>query len=211
MHLSCEMRPFEVEDLSSRRGDRNRSPVNTMRAERSIETPIGEILVAAESNAEISLACGDLPRSIANGMTIDRSIACILTVQPREVATDIQFNASLLAASVEGSPSPGECLECVEWETEEWHLTVGTEDREMLVRRFPALCIPDDPSPIECTTSGLCLALDRMPLQNAATFQFIVSYKRLPDERECSAWFFADVPHGAANHAVNPSGGSGGF
>jgi hypothetical protein len=182
-----------------------------MRTEHSIATPIGAILITAESNGEISLASGDLPRSIANGMTIDRSIACILTVQPRADATDIRFNANLIGLSVDGSPSTGECLDCLEWETEEWQLSVGTEDQEMLARRLPELCIQVDPYPIEYTTSGLSLVLCQMPLRKATTFQFIVSYKGLPDERKCSAWYFADVSHEVANKAVNPSGGLGGF
>jgi hypothetical protein len=189
----------------------NSWPPNTMRDQHSIATPIGEIRITAESNGEVSLASGELPRSIANGMSIDNSIACILTVHPHHETTDIRFCAELLGSAVEGSPHTGQDLDCLEWESTEWQLTLGTEDQEILASRLPDLCISEDPYPIEYTTSSMVLTLNRVPMRKTTTFQFIVSYKKLPDERECSAWFFADVSHEVANKAVNPSGGSGGI
>ena len=156
-----------------------------MRDQCSITTPIGEILITAESNGQVSLASGDLPRSIANGMSIDRSIACILTVHPLNETTDIRFGAKLLGSSVEGSPNTGQYLDCLEWDSEKWQLTLGTEDQEMLAHRLPELFISEDPYPIEYTPSSLVLTLNRVPMRKTTTFQFIVSYKRLPDEREC--------------------------
>jgi len=182
-----------------------------MRDQHSIATPLGEVQITAKSNGEVSLASGDLPHSIENGMSIDKSISCVLTVHPKYPTTDIRFSATLPGAAIEGSPATGQYLDCIEWESEEWHLTLGTEDQEMLDVRLPDLCISQIPYPIEYTDSSIAVNLTRVQMRRTTTFHIIVSYKKLPDDRECSAWYFADVSHETANKAVNPRGGSRGF
>ena len=180
-----------------------------MRDQCYIATPLGEVQITAESNGEVSLASGDLPHSIENGMSIDRSISCFLTVHPKCETTDIRFSATLPGSASEGSPATGQYLDCIEWESEEWHLTLGTEDQGMLDAHLPDLCISQDPYPLEYTASSIALNLSRVQMRRTTTFHLIVSYKKLPDDRGCSAWYFADVSHKVAYKAVHPSGGSG--
>ena len=173
-----------------------------MRDRISITTPLGVVRITAESNGEVFLASGELPHSIGNGMTIDRSIACVLTVKPNSDATDVIFSGTLVDSKIDGSPATGECLDCLEWETEEWHLTLGTEDRAMLDTRLPDLCVPYHPYPIEYTPSRIVMRLKGVRMRDKTTFHFITSWKMLPDERHCSAWFFADIPHELANQSI---------
>lgn len=168
----------------------------------SIATPLGVVQITAESNGEVLLASVELPHSIGNGMTIDRSIACVLTIKPKYNSTDVFFSGTIVDSKVEGSPATGECLDCLEWKTEEWHLTLGTEDQEMLDSRLPDLSVPKDPYPIEYTPSRMVMQLRGIRMLTTTTFHFITSWKMLPDERGCSAWFFADIPHGVANNAT---------
>ncbi len=168
-----------------------------------ITTPLGIFQITAESNGEVLLASGELPQSLVNGMTIDRSIACVLTVKPECAVTNVVFSGTLANVKIEGAPAPGECLDCLEWKTENWYLTLGTEDQEMLDSRLPDLSIPEDPYPIEYTPSRMELNLKGVRMQNVTTFHIVISYKRLPDDRDCSAWFFADIPHEVANKAVH--------
>jgi len=174
-----------------------------MRDQLFIPTPIGEVRIDAESNGEVLLASGELPHSLENGMSIDRSVACVLTVKPKCAFTDVHFSGTLVNADVRGFPATGECLDCIEWETDDWHLTLGTEDKAMIDRRLSGLGIPENPYPIAYTPSSMALILEGVRMQNTSTFHIVISFKRLPDDRECSAWFFADIPHAVANKHVD--------
>ncbi|MCO6046683.1 hypothetical protein NG895_22535 [Aeoliella sp. ICT_H6.2] len=174
-----------------------------MRKHMLIETPLGGVLVEAESNGGISLHRGNLPHSIANGMTIDRSIACVLQVLPKSDTTDVQLSARLINSQVVGYPAPGECLECIEFETDSWHLTLGTEDLVMLYARLPDLDLASNQLETAYDASGLAINQTTVAMKVACTFHIIVSYKKLPDDRDCTAWYFADTPHEIALKAVN--------
>lgn len=167
-----------------------------------IQTPLGTFEVSANSNSDIRLATVDLPSEYPNGMKVDKSVACLLTVEPRSETIDIEFSAILLESLFVGAPASGEHLDCIEWETEHWHVTLGAEDQEVLCSRYPAQEIPEDPYPIDYSNSGLTLYLSFRENQKEMTFHFVITYKRLPDDREISAWHFADVPHDEVVKAV---------
>lgn len=170
--------------------------------ESNINTPLGEVKIVAESNSNLFLTTGELPHTISNGMTIDCSIACVLKVMPGNELTNISFSGSLIGSDLIGGAATGECLDCIEWANNEWHLTLGTEDSEVLERRLPNINIILEPYSIEYTASQMKLNLKDLKITEAITFHLIISYKKLPDPRECSAWFFADMDHEVVNKAV---------
>lgn len=169
----------------------------------TIPTPLGEVVIEAAANGEVMLAKGELPHTISNGMTIDGSTACVLTVQPVNPLTDVVFAASLTNPEIQGYPGGGECLDCLQFENEDWHLTFGTEDQEVLDARLPRFGMRKHSYPVAYSNSQMTLRLDSVKMKTKTTFHIIVSYKRLPDERECSAWYFADTPHERALQAAS--------
>lgn len=169
-----------------------------------VATPLGDVMIEATANGVVLLAKGELPRSIYNGMTIDGSTACVLTVQPNARSTGVLFSASLKNPEIRGYPSCGEHLDCIEFTNDDWHLTFGTEDQEMLDTRLPGLNIKQHPYPVDYSPLKMTLQLDTLAMKGESTFHMIISYKALPDEREDSAWFFADTPHELALEAVKP-------
>ena len=112
-----------------------------------------------------------------------------------DFTTNLKFSAKLVNGSLEGDAATGECLDCIEFRDDNWHLTIGTEDLDTLDRRMPGSSMLDDQNKISYSLSGITLELNKMEIERERTFHLIVSYKRLPDDRECSAWFFADIQH----------------
>lgn len=174
-----------------------------MRDTCSISTPLGNIRIFAESNGHIELGLGDLPTLLLNGMKVEKVVACVLRVHSIGQNTDIHFSAHLENAPNEGSPETGECLDCQTWESEKWAMSVGTEDQEALNGRLPELGISEMPYPIDYAPFDIKLRLNGLKLKKPTTFHFIIAYKRLLDDRECSTWFAVDVPHEVAYKVVN--------
>ncbi|ARU86741.1 hypothetical protein B9K09_01495 [Pseudomonas sp. M30-35] len=143
----------------------------------------------------------ELPCTLQNDMTLERVVACVLIVEPSIDGADLTFSAQLDNESQTGSPESGEFLDCVSWEASGWALSLGTEDGDALSQRLKCLNIESSPYPISYSRSGLELLLTELERGKALSFHFIVAYKSLPDDRECSTWFAVDVPHEVANKA----------
>lgn len=166
-----------------------------MSEESTLLTPLGTIQILAESNAKVMLNKCELPCTMDNGMTVDNSIAYLLIVHPQNGFTHLEFSAKLNTSQHMGSSASGECLACIEWETNDCHLTIGTEDLDQINSRMPKIKISEKYYPIEYTSSSISIKMDNLTLTDALSLHFIISYKMLPDERECSAWYFADIYH----------------
>jgi hypothetical protein len=166
-----------------------------MNKEINIDTPLGKVQINTESNSDFLLATSELPHTMSNGMTIDRSTACVLKVMPGKEHTNFSFSGSLIDSGLIGEAAAGQYLDCIEWKNEDWHLTLGTEDSEALGYRLPCINIATVPYTIEYSNSRLILNFKNLKHTEAVTFHFIISYKKLPDPRECSAWFFAEIDH----------------
>ena len=74
---------------------------------------------------------------------------------------------------------------------------------DALSQRLNCLDFESSAYPILCSQSGLELRLTGLKRGKALSFHFIVAYKSLPDDRECSTWFAVDVPHEVANKAMH--------
>lgn len=172
---------------------------------KSVETPLGVVKfdVTVDGHAELQLF--ELPQVLQNGMTVDQVIACYLTVEPSIDAADLVFSAKLENERLLGSFESGEYLECISWESKDWAVSLGTEDSEALSRRLD-LKIDRESYPITYSHSGLELRLNGLKKGLEWSFHFIVAYKRLPDDRQCSTWFAVDVPHEMANKARKADG-----
>ncbi|MBU1564780.1 MAG: hypothetical protein KJ630_04030 [Proteobacteria bacterium] len=134
---------------------------------------------------------------------MDKAIACVLRVCPDGQNNEVLFTAHLENSAIEGSPETGQFLDCQTWEDMIWAVSIGTEDQEMLNERLPELGIVEDPYPVQYSPSHIRISLKGIQMNKPTTFHFIVAVKRLPDDRDCSTWFAADVPHELANKAVN--------
>ncbi len=170
---------------------------------RSVETPLGSLKFHAVVHGEAEMQILDLPCTLQNGMTLERVVACVLAVKPSIDGADLAFSAQLDNDSLAGSPESGECLDCVSWESSGWALSLGTEDGDALSQRLNCLDFESSAYPILYSQSGLELRLARLKRGKALSFHFIVAYKSLPDDRECSTWFAVDVPHEVANKAMH--------
>lgn len=168
-----------------------------------IETPLGLIKFEAVVRGEAEMRIHQLPRTLSNGMTLDRVVACVLVVEPEVDGADLAFSAQLDNECLAGSPESGECLDCVSWESAEWALSIGTEDGEAFSRRLRQKEFESDAYLINYTQSGLELRLKGLVRHKVFSFHFIVAYKKLPDDRECSTWFAVDVAHEVANKEMH--------
>ncbi len=50
--------------------------------------------------------------------------------------------------------------------------------------------------------SGIALELNDVKMKGEMTFHMVISYKKLPDDRDGGAWCFADILHDLAIKAV---------
>jgi hypothetical protein len=166
---------------------------------KSVDTPLGSIdfQVGVHGRAEMQIL--ELPRTLQNGMTLERVIACLLVVEPHINGTDLAFSARLNNEDSVGSSEPGEYLDCVSWESPEWSLSLGTEDGDALSQRLKCPEFNTNTYPVTCSKSGIELRLTGLEGGKVLSFHFIIAYKMLPDERGCSTWFAVDVPHNVAN------------
>ena len=104
--------------------------------------------IQAVSDANIELRTADLPTALGIGMAVDRALAAVLFVDPAESEVDVSFRCTLESSGIAGAPDTGERLDCQTWETEEWMLSIGTEDHEALSSRLSGTPIPETPYPI---------------------------------------------------------------
>ena len=169
----------------------------------TIETPLGIIEIAGSADADIKIRQGDLPLELPNGMVVDKAIAVILSIGIVNSCSDIVFSGRLLNDKIKGYPETGECLDCITWETDEWALSIGTEDKEALERRLPNLMEKGMEYPIKYSRSGIKLNLSNVQPETPVSFHFVIAFKKLPDSRECSTWFAVDVPHKVANKYIH--------
>jgi hypothetical protein len=168
----------------------------------TIETPLGLIKFEAVVRGKAEMRIQELPCILSNGMTLDRVVACLLVVEPEVDNADLAFSAHLDNEYLAGSPESGECLDCLSWESAKWAVSIGTEDGETLSQRLRRKDLESDAYPINYTQTGLELRLTALERGKAFSFHFIVAYKRLPDDRECSTWFAVDVAHQVASRAM---------
>lgn len=174
-----------------------------MKAFKTIETPLGIIEIAGTADADIKIQEGDLPLELSNGMVVDKAIAVILSIGGISSSSDIVLSSILKNDKIKGYPETGECLDCVTWESEEWALSIGTEDQDALERRLPGLMDKQKEYPVNYSTSGMELKISSVKTENPVSFHFIIAFKKLPDSRECSTWFAVDVPHEVANKYIH--------
>ena len=139
-------------------------------------------------------------------MTVDKALAVVLFVEPSKSSVDVAFACTLSNAALEGVPETGERLDCQTWADGSWILSIGTEDYEALSARQPEAGVSEDPYPITYSTSTIRFDLTNAPAGTRRSFHFILAYKGLPDERECSTWFAVDVRHAEARSAVGDLG-----
>ncbi len=173
-----------------------------MKASIKIETPLGRIELAGSADTDIEIRQGDLPLELRNGMVVDKVIAAVLSVGIVNSYSDNVFDARLRNNEIEGHPETGEYLDCITWETNQWTLSIGTEDQEALEHRLPDLIERKRQNPITYLPSGIRLNLSNVKTKFPVSFHFIIAFKKLPDNRECSTWFAVDVPHKVANKRV---------
>ena len=151
------------------------------------------------ADADIEIRQGDLPLELPNGMVVDKAIAVILSIGLVSSYSDIVFSAHLKNDEIKGYPETGEYLDCITWKTNEWALSIGTEDQESLEHRLPTLFAKEIQYPVTCSPSSIELNLSNIKTETPVSFHFIIAFKKLPDSRECSTWFAVDVPHKVAN------------
>jgi hypothetical protein len=173
-----------------------------MKAFTIIETPLGKIELLGSADTGVEIWQGDLPIELQNGMVVDKAIAVVLSIGIVNSNSDIVFSAQLQNDEIKGYPETGEYLDCITWETNEWALPIGTEDKEALEHRLPNLITKEMQNPITYSTSGIGVNLPMVKTEFPITFHFIIAFKKLPDNRECSTWFSVDVPHKVAKKRV---------
>ena len=174
-----------------------------MTTDKPITTPLGTVTVRSTGNATMHICTGELPRELVNGMVVDKIISAVVFVDALDAQADLVISCELENGSVIGHPDTGEGLDCQSWDSDDWMLSVGTENRDSIARRLPKLNLQEDPYPFGYTPTAISLHIDRMPVGEPMSFHFILSYKALPDDRECSTWFAVDVPHEVANKSLN--------
>ncbi|MEM9771779.1 MAG: hypothetical protein AAF889_09325 [Cyanobacteria bacterium P01_D01_bin.73] len=126
-------------------------------------------------------------------MTLDSVVSILLEVSTQDGIEGLCFECELLNSEIEGSPETGEYLDCLTWENDDWMLSIGTEDQEMLGYRLPNVEFPE--YPIEYSTSKIKLHVAKTPSKTQISFHFVIAYKALPDPENCSTWFAVDIPH----------------
>jgi len=170
-----------------------------MNTSTSINTPLGSVEFTATGSAKLELRSCNLPPNLPNGMEVEKVIAVILDVVPENNIFELVFDGQLKNQAIKGGYDSGESLDCVTWETDEWALSLGTEDHQAINERLPNLQVPEMPNPVTYSSSGLRLSLAELTsVDNPISFHFILAYKQLPDDRECSTWFAVDVQHEVA-------------
>lgn len=162
---------------------------------KSVDTPLGNVRFEAVVHGKADMQILELPCLLQNGMTLERIVACVLVVEPSIDGADLSFSAQLDNECQAGSPEPGECLDCVSWESSGWALSLGTEDGDALSQRLKCLNIESEAYPISYSQTGLELLLTGLKKGKALSFHFIVAYNFTPGDQECSTWFAVDVPH----------------
>lgn len=167
----------------------------------NIETPLGAVKVSVTSNSSSAITVGEMPKEIENGMFIEYSEAALITVNPNSGALRIKLSCELIDASSKGTSSTGQYLDCIEWFSDKWHVTLGTEDDEILRYRYSEFEFIENS--IEYHDSRIILNLEVLNVQEAMSLHVIVSSKSLPDARDCTAWFFADRPHDLVTQAIS--------
>ena len=159
-----------------------------------IETPLGEIIVRVPQSGNFQINEIPLPTSLYNGMKLDQIIALLITVVKPPDSREIVLSCTL-NGNENGSPEPGEHLECVTWQDENWSLSVGTEDAEMLGLGLNNTSLSDNLDLVKCHPNGIVIQAPTKELNYPASLHFVLSYKRLPDDSHCATWFAVDVHH----------------
>lgn len=161
----------------------------------AIATPLGTVMISVTSTGTSTIAIADMPRTLRNGMTTELSTAALITTIPTSDSLRVTINCKLQNTNIQGSSSTGQFLDCVEWSSDDWHLTIGTEDSEILQMRYPKATLETNPYLVQYQKSGFIIALEMTNINEPVSMHLIVSAKSLPDQRDGTAWYFADVPH----------------
>lgn len=177
-----------------------------METKQIIDTPLGTIEITVVTMSMAKIQIGKMPCTMTNGMNIDYTTAALISIEPTVLPIEVEILAKIQGDAYSGSAASGEYLDCMEWESDEWHVTLGTEDSEMLCSRYPSLSGHESQLIIGYLEDGLSININSSILDTRLTFHMLVSSKQKPDERDCTAWFFADVPHDSVRKAID--GGS---
>jgi len=167
-----------------------------------LETPLGQVRISVKSNCIHTISIGDMPKEMENGMSIEQTQAVLISIEPSSDFVITEIACKLDCSKYKGTASSGQYLDCIEWFGENWHQTLGTEDTEALKLRYPEIELDEVPYPIEYSDDGFTINLNVRKASKTMTLHFLVSSKSLPDERDCTAWFFADRPHKLVQNAI---------
>ena len=168
----------------------------------TIKSPIGTVSITVTSNGRVTISKGQMPKTLENGMSIEYSESVLISVVPTTHCLGIKVSCVLNTSDIISTSATGECLDCIEWFNKIWHMTLGTEDTDNLQNRYPHIDIQTIPYPIKYNDSGIIMDLVLMNVPDVVSLHVIVSAKKLPDERDCTAWFFADIAHEQVVKAV---------
>lgn len=164
-----------------------------------VKTSIGELVfhvTAASgelSHATISLT--EIDRPLPKTMSVENNIAALLTVTSPTDIINLQFSCAWQDCQLKGYACSGEGLDAWEWEDENQHIVIGTEDGEALSERLNLGEITRSNYPVSQRENRIIIEIEKFPANQELTLHFILASNSLPEENDCSCWFAVDALH----------------
>lgn len=142
------------------------------------------------------------------GLNVDDCMCGLWRINAlQDIHDSLTFSCNLQTA-INGSPEPGEGLECQSFENGDFKLSIGTEDQEKLLNRmrlqdwFPIRFQSEkNKIRLNCFPSGMRITLPNLLQNERAQIQFIVAWTSTKDQ-EVSTWYAVDQSAKKLLHAA---------
>ena len=132
------------------------------------------------------------------GLNVDDCMCGLWRINAlQDIHDSFSFSCNL-QTDIEGSPEPGEGLECQSFENGDFKLSIGTEDQDNLSNRMRSqdwlpLRFQSEENEIglECFSKGMRITLPNLLQNERAQVQFIIAWASTK-EQEVSTWYAVD-------------------
>ena len=165
-------------------------------AEAYLQTPIGQLKFYTTSvggvTEQLNISQCQIEPSLPDGMNVDRCIVVLLQFWVEQPVQEFNFYCGWKTLKTVGHSCSGEALEAWEWESDNYLVTIGTEDTEYLSSRIPNSS-PDSFITMQANKIRICL---KELLHNKSySLHYAIAWSTLLELSAYSCWFAVDIPH----------------
>jgi len=168
-------------------------------SEHIIETPLGQVAFEVTTNSgdlsRLKYKCCEFVPVLPSEMSVEKCIVIIMRCSTLAPFRNLSFHCKWKNLQEKGYACSGEGLDAWEWGTDNYTVTVGTEDSDLLKSRMNIKGLNNKNYSVTMSDNKVSINLEEFPENTELTLHYIVAWNPEPEPVSNSCWFAVDQPH----------------